>query len=301
MRVAVVGVGAIGGAVSWFLARAGHAVGVVDVRRDHLAAIERDGLVAEPSGEPVRLDTSPRGPHDLLLVATKSYSTEVAARASAGLTGDATLVATIQNGIGNDRVLAGVFGAHRVLAGATTIDAERAGPGRVRIGAATLAGRSSTVLGPPRDRPELLPRMHRLCAELTAAGLPAAAVDDADVAVWRKLALAGSMGPLAAVLGTTVEQTLACAPAVLVRLLEEIVAVARAEGVGLDAERTRDEALAVFASIGPHRPSMAVDVAEGRRTEIDAMCVEVARRAREHGLDAPANELLGALVRARHP
>lgn len=43
---------------------------------------------------------------------------------------------------------------------------------------------------------------------------------------------------------------------------------------------------------------MAVDLAEGRRTEIDAMCVEVARLGRDHGVPAPVNEVVGELVRA---
>jgi 2-dehydropantoate 2-reductase len=43
---------------------------------------------------------------------------------------------------------------------------------------------------------------------------------------------------------------------------------------------------------------MAVDLAEGRRTEIDAMCVEVARLGREHGVATPVNDVVGELVRA---
>ena len=60
--------GAIGGAIAWHLARAGNDVGVVDVRRDHLDAIARDGLVAEPSGEVVRVETEPAPPVDLVLI-----------------------------------------------------------------------------------------------------------------------------------------------------------------------------------------------------------------------------------------
>jgi 2-dehydropantoate 2-reductase len=292
-------VGAIGSTVAWHLARAGHEVGVVDVRADHLEAIARDGLVAEPSGEAVRVDVAPGEPGELVLIATKTHATEEAARGVARLVGDETLVATIQNGIGSEDVLATVFLPEQVLAGTTTIAAEAAGPGRVSIEQSTRDGETLTVLGCPPGAPELLPRVERLCAQLTDAGLPAHAVVDARPARWRKLALAGSMGPLSGLLDATVGATLAHAPELLFALLDEIVAVARAEGVDLDPAQTREDALAVYAVTGDHRASLAVDLAEGRRTEIDAMCLEVARRGAALGVPTPVNEVVGRLVRAR--
>lgn len=306
MKVAIVGAGAIGSTYAWFLARAGHEVAIVDVRRDHVEAIARKGLVAElPGGlEAVRVTaaTDPRRlpEAELILVATKSFATEEAARAAAPLAGEATWVATVQNGLGNDRALAGVFGPRRVLPGSTTVAAELAGPGRVRVAASTAAGRSTTSLGPPRGAPELIDCVRALCDELTAAGLPAEALADVDLVIWRKLALAGSMAPLSAVLGLTVADTLAnpAAASLLRRLVEEIVAVARACDVGLDLDEVWRLCLATFETVGPHRTSMAVDVAEGRRTEIEAMCVEVARLGRERGVPAPVNEVVGDIVRA---
>ena len=96
-------------------------------------------------------------------------------------------------------------------------------------------------------------------------------------------------------------ETLAAAPELLHALIDEIVAVARAEGVALDLEETRATALAVYADTEGHRASLAVDLAEGRRTEIDAMCLEVARRGAAHGVPTPVNEVVGRLVSAREP
>ena len=292
------GAGAIGATVAWHLARAGHDVGVVDVRADHLEVIARDGLVAEPFGEAVRVDVEPSGPVELALVATKTYATEAAARGAARLVGADTLVGTIQNGIGSEDVLARVFSPEQVLAGTTTIAAEAAAPGRVQVEQSTRDGTTLTVLGCPLTAPELLPRVERICAALSEAGLPGRAVVDPRPARWHKLALAGSMGPLAGLLATTVGGALETAPEVLFALLDEIVAVARAEGVDLDPRRMREEALAVYAVTGDHRTSLAVDLAEGRRTEIDAMCLEVARRGAAHGVPTPVNEVVGRLVSA---
>ena len=40
------------------------------------------------------------------------------------------------------------------------------------------------------------------------------------------------------------------------------------------------------------------DLAQGRATEIDALCGEVVRLARDHGIRAPVNERISELVRA---
>jgi len=293
VRVGIVGAGAIGCTYGWFLARAGHEVVLVDVREDQIAAIARDGLVAElpdRTEEAVGVETALK-PVEVVLVATKSFATEEAARDAWPLLGPETLVTTVQNGLGNVEALQRVFGAERVVPGSTTVAAEPGGLGRVRIAESTMAGRSKTVLGPG---------LEAFASALTAAGLPAPIDPEVELVIWRKLVLAGSMGPLSAALGLTVGATFRNEPAraLLRRLIGETAAVARACGVPLADEDAWALAEATFPSLGDHRASIAVDIAEGRRTEIDAMCVEVARLGREHDVPAPVNEVVGELVRA---
>ena len=230
-------------------------------------------------------------PAEVVLVATKAFATAEAAQGALPLAGPATRVTTVQNGLGNVPALARVFGAERVVPGSTTVAAEPGGSGRVRVAESVVAGRSTTVLGAG---------LEAFAEALSAAGLQTVVDPDVDLVIWRKLVLAGSMGPLSAALGLTVGGTLANAPALalLRRLIDEIAAVARACGVPLGAQESWELGQATFPSLGDHRASMAVDLAEGRRTEVDAMCVEVARLGREHGVPAPVNEVVGELVRA---
>ena len=65
------------------------------------------------------------------------------------LIGPGAWIATVQNGLGNDRALARAVGAARVVPGSTTVAAEGGGDGRVRIGESVFAGRSSALFGPP--------------------------------------------------------------------------------------------------------------------------------------------------------
>jgi 2-dehydropantoate 2-reductase len=307
MRIGVVGAGAIGSTFAWFLARAGHDLALLDVRADHVAAIARDGLVAElpdrgavSAAVEATTDPSGLGPAEVVLVATKAFATGEAARGAGPLIGPETWVATVQNGLGNDRALARAVRRERVVAGSTTVAAELAGAGRVRIGESVLAGGSSTVFGPPRGAPGAPDGVARFAEALDGAGLPTRIDDEVELVIWRKLVLAGSMAPLSAVLGLTVGETMASPGAVglLRKLVAEITAVGRASGVPLDEGEAWELCRSTFAGLGPHRPSMAVDLGEGRRTEIDAMCVEVARLGREHGVPATVNEVIGELVRS---
>jgi 2-dehydropantoate 2-reductase len=253
-------------------------------------------LIAElPDGREqavtIAASTDPRSlaPAEVLLCATKSFATEEAARGALPLLEPGSRVTTVQNGLGNVEALGRVFGAERVVPGSTTVAAEPGEAGRVRIAESVVAGRSKTVLGPG---------LEELASALTASGLPAIVDPAVELVIWRKLVLAGSMGPLSAVLGSTVGGTLRnpAAVAMLRRLVDEIAAVARACGVALDARECRELAEATFASLGDHRASMAVDLAEGRRTEIEAMCLEVARLGRECRVPTPVNEVVGGLV-----
>ena len=143
-------------------------------------------------------------------------------------------------------------------------------------------------------------RVREIAVALTEAGLPTQAVDSADDAIWTKLAMAGPMNPLGAVLRKTVAEVAGNPDsAALVRgVFDEIVAVARATGVELDADAVWAHAQETYGLSGAHYASMAADAIAGRRTEIDTHAGEVVRIGKEYGVPTPLNEMLWRLVRA---
>jgi len=84
-------------------------------------------------------------PADLVIVFAKATATTAAATAAAavGAIGPATLVLTLQNGLGNVETLLAHVPADRLLAGTTTLGTELLGPGHIRA-----LGSGETVLGP---------------------------------------------------------------------------------------------------------------------------------------------------------
>jgi 2-dehydropantoate 2-reductase len=307
MKIAIVGAGAVGSGYGGLLASAGAEVTLVDVWPEHVAAIARDGLVVDGRNGAVRVAASsdPAGVDGAgaVLVLTKSFATAAAAAALAPHLANDAVAVTLQNGLGNDRALADAVGADRVVAGSTTFGAELLGPGHVRLAPSAADGRSLTSLGAPPAGSAASRRVQELARALEAAGLPVEVRGDVDAVIWRKLAMTASIGPLCALLRRTVADVLAHGPtrSVLMRMFDEIVAVAHARGVALDAAELWDHALATWEGIGAHPPSIAVDVAAGRRTEIDALCGAVARLGDDAGVAAPVNAVVAAAIRAGEP
>jgi len=289
------------------LALAGHDVTLVDTWREHMEAVAAAGLeLRTPGGDcvtvPMRATHEPSSlrPVDLVIVLTKTFAGADALRSVAHAVTRETWVVTVQNGLGNDRRLAEVIGPERVVPGTTTVGAEQRGPGAATMSPATAARTSVTHLGPPRGAASLPSAVVEIAAALTQAGLPAEALDSADVVIWTKLALAGPMGPVSALLRRTVREVAENehSLALIRALFDEIVAVAHATGVPLDRDAVWAHAVQTFTAVGPHTTSMAADVLARRRTEIDAFCGEVVRLGAEHGVLVPVNRTVWQAVKA---
>ena len=302
--IAVVGAGGIGTAIAGLLARSGTDVVLVGRSPAHVDAITTDGLRIDlPDGRswhtPLEATVHPAsaGPCDHVIVATKAFDTAAAARTAEPLVGPGTWVTTVQNGLGNDAVLAASFGSERVLPGLTTIGAERRAPGVVYVSDSTARGASVTHVGPPRAPGGTLEGARALAAHMDAAGLPVSPTDAIDQEIWKKLALA-VMGPVSALLGATVGATWEEQPArgLVERLHDEVVAVAHAAGVPVDREASWAHAVATFEGTGHHYTSMATDIIQGRQVEIGAITGSVVDLAGRLGVDVPAASAVVALV-----
>ena len=142
MRIAIVGTGAVGGWYAGLLAEAGHEVHCL-ARSDH-ETIDRDGLTLRHKGVPrvVRVasatpEAATIGPCDLIVVTMKSTSNDALPRLLGPLLGPATLVVTLQNGMGNVEALARLLPAERIVAGLCFVCINRLAPAVIDT---TLAG-----------------------------------------------------------------------------------------------------------------------------------------------------------------
>src|SRR5574337_454187 len=136
MKVAVVGVGAVGGYFGGLLATGGADVTFI-ARGKRLEALRAKGLTVKSVKRDFSIgvratdDAAEVGTVDLLLFCVKSYDTESAIRQALPLIGLQTDVLSLQNGIDNEEKIASLIGKEKVIAGVAYIGASAPEPGVV--------------------------------------------------------------------------------------------------------------------------------------------------------------------------
>lgn len=296
MRIAIIGAGALGGVIGFYLSAVTDTV-LVDPWADHVAAMVAHGLHCERDGSDtqrtVRAFTDPAlaGPVEAALVLVKARQTPWAAEAARRLLAPDGVAYTLQNGLGNYEVLAATLGETRVGQGVTSLGGTLLGPGRVRH-----AGMGPTFFGAAPD----CAVADRLADLFTRAGLPATVCDDVTSLVWGKLVVNAGINALTALLRVP-NGVLAEVPAareLLAAAVREAAAVAAAQGIILPYPDPVEHVLGVARATATNRSSMLQDVLRGAPTEIAAINGAVVREGMRAGVATPVNALLTTLVEA---
>jgi 2-dehydropantoate 2-reductase len=297
--VGIVGSGAVG---LYFGTRLGAAgAGVRFLMRGDLAAVRARGsvILRERGGvlelRPALAFGTPGevGRVDLAIVALKTTSSDAAAGLVGPLLGPKTLILTLQNGLGADEYLAGLFGAERVAGGLVFMACTRTGPGEV-------TGFSPPVIsigrfgGPPGDR------VLGLARQLRASGMAITVVENLLEARWRKLVWNIPFNGLTVAEGVTTDRI--CADPALAgearALMREIQRAARAFGFEIP-DAFLGAQFDATPPMGPYRPSSLVDFLAGRDVEVESIWGEPLRRARAAGVEMPRLAALYARLLAR--
>ncbi|HEU5491354.1 MAG TPA: 2-dehydropantoate 2-reductase [Gaiellaceae bacterium] len=292
------GCGAVGSLFAANLARLDDVEAwVYDVSQAHVDAINANGLRLTGAGDVVArpratTNAAELPPCDFGIVATKAMHTEgaIAAAAHAFLDG---AVATVQNGVGNEEVVAGHV--TRVIRGTTFPAGKILEPGVVQWDV-----KGDTTLGPFEPRPARADEIEQLADACTRGGMPTAAVADARPAQWRKVVFNAATNPVGALTGLTHGRVCERADlrAIVSALVDEGKAVAAAQGIVLDAdpEELIDHAAKPEVAYD-HKASMLQDVEARRATEIDFLNGGIARFGRELGVPTPLNDAITQLIK----
>jgi 2-dehydropantoate 2-reductase len=273
---------------------------------------------ARPAPDLARPATAADDPADLVIVFAKATATAAvaAAASAAGAIGPSTLVLTLQNGLGNIESLLAHVPAARLLAGTTTLGTELLGPGHIRA-----LGSGETVLGPlPAESPPAVTTTgaagrkasaaagagagagaaERIALALRGAGIPVRTSPSALQVIWAKVAFNCVMNSLCSIASIPVSALARYDgfDALAGSILDEVAAVARAEGVTVDTTAALRLMHAQFdpSASGDHLASMLQDLMNGRRTEIAHLNGAIAERAAARGIDAPVNAAISRLV-----
>lgn len=301
-RVAVVGAGAVGGYFGGMLARAGAHVTLIG-RPGHVEVWKRDGLFVDSIHFQERIaveastDIAASRDAELVLFSVKSPDTEETARQLARHVGRDALVISLQNGVDNvERITAAA--ALDPIAAVVYVASSMAAPGRVKH-----VGGGYLVIGdvPGRTAPSREAAIAGVSNWFETAGVPCRVSSHIDADLWTKLIVNVALNAISAVVQVPYGEIVATPESreTVRRLVNECVAVARADGVSMPDVDFVEMVLQFAHKHGHVYSSTARDLARGTRTEIDALNGFVVGRGASLGVPTPVNQSLVALVKLR--
>lgn len=291
--ILILGTGALACLFAARLTQAGHTVTLLGTWREGIEALRADGVryVNADGAEhnfKVRATDDPAecAGATTAIVLVKAWQTERASRQLQTCLAKDGLALTLQNGLGNYETLVQQLGPERVALGSTTTGATLLGPGWVRAGGEGIIslGQKQAAAG--------------LEASLKSANFNVQVVNDPQALIWGKLIINAAINPLTALLkvrnGDLLDRP--SARVLMGELAREAAAVAQAEGVTLPFADPVAAVEEVARKTSSNQSSMLQDVLRGARTEIDAICGAVVRRAERHALAVPVNRVCWQLV-----
>ena len=327
-RIAVVGAGAVGGYVGASLAHAGHDVTLIDPWPEHVEAIRANGMnlygMTEAERHTVKVNAmhltevqslAKQRPIDIALISVKSYDTIWAAIMIRQYLAADGYAASMQNCINEER-LASVMGWGRTLGiivgGGVGVDLYE--PGHIRRGYARRPDSTAFYVGEPSGR--ITRRSQELAAIMHDVD-HAKATDNLWGERWTKLCVNAMRNCVSAAtgMGGNERDRHDAVRRVCIRLGGETVRVGQALGYKLGMVGALQPEKLALAAESNHaaldeiesqmlsaaegggraayqRPSMAQDMAKGRRTEIELMNGFIAEEGAKAGVPAPTNAMI---------
>ena len=304
MKVIIAGTGAMGATYGANLALANNDVQFLDGWDKNIEAIKSHGLKIhnvdkdEVLNVPICKPEEYEGHADLIIVFTKSMQLDRMMQSIQHLIDENTSVLCLLNGLGHIDTLKKYVDEKNILMGVTVLTAGMKGPGEF----ATSAHGKTEIQNIGKGGEE---KAKLVAKTLSDATLPCEYSTNIMFSIWRKACLNGTMNANCAILDCNMRK-LGMIPNtdhVLHKIVEEFAMVAKVEGVMLDVEEIYNYVMFFvsdkFSGVD-HYPSMHQDlITHTRNTEIDYLNGYVARKAKEHGLDAPYCDLITYYVHGR--
>ena len=289
MRVAVVGVGGVGGYFGGRLAEGGLDV-VFLARGKMLEALRERGLRVDSIKGDIVLpkvdvtdDPSKAGKVDVVLVAVKAWQIADSIRNLAPMLQPSTAVIPLENGMTAPEDIAQILGREHAMGGLCGIVSYIVEPGHIKHAAVE----PQFMFGELDNRRS--DRVMQIAEAFRRAGVNAEVPPDIHRSMWTKFLFIAPYSAIGAAsrvpigMWRTAPETRALAET----LIREVLAVATARGITL-APDAFELTMKRYDNLAPDAtPSLQRDVMEGKPSELDAQLGAVVRMAREAQVSVP--------------
>ena len=296
MKIAVVGIGGIGGYYGGMLARyygdQGDTEVVFMARGDHLKEIQSKGLRLVTAQEaftvmPHTATDNPKefGLFDLVLFCVKAYDLDESAALLKDNVSDHTVVITLLNGVDNAARLKAVFPEAQVLNGCVYLSAFIVEPGMVR----QAGGSCKLFFGKENGEHNDYLNIENI---LKQAGIDATYSNDITTIVWEKYLFISPLASATSYHGKTLGELLKNSESkkLLAGLMREVELVARHQDVPLPKDICNMSLERVSSFPEDTKTSLQLDFERGKKTELDTFTGYILKYAETHGISTPLHK-----------
>lgn len=293
-RIAVVGIGGVGGYVGGKLAARFENSGAVEIvlvaRGENERAIKADGLkLITTEGEqivkPKLISSREIGDADLLLLCTKEYHLEETVSSIKNFIGEKTAILPLLNGVDNADRISRILPDVEIWQGCIYIVSRLIEPGVVRE-----SGNVRLVyFGDGKEKSE---KTESVEAILREAGVDANFAEDILAKIWEKFVFISALAASTSYFNATIRGVLDNPEYknLFDELLAEIKRVAAAKKIGV-SEKAVQQSLDKLPALPPEiTSSMHTDFSSGKRAELESLVGYVVKQAKELNVPTPAYE-----------
>ena len=307
LRIAILGIGSIGGMLLGALADSG--VELIAVSKGYMASqISERGLTLNtPEGtvehfpselftvidsESIPIPINLANSCDFALICGKSHSTPILTQLASELLSKEGIAISLQNGLGHSEYLSKKIGQGSVLGCTITHGAWR------DMNSVHWAGRGNIILGSLEGKSPS-PKINDFISLLESSNLSQKWSEDIYKEIWIKLLINIAINPISAITGLRNGEILvrndiwtqSCST-----MLEASI-IAKSSGIDVDYEDLIYKLKSVIKSTEKNRCSMLQDIMNGKKTEIDSLCGEIVSRGESLGIPTPLNSMLYAIIK----
>lgn len=301
-RMAIIGVGPVGGIMAAYLKNSGHEVLLVDILKGHLDEIRTVGLKIEglkdmtvpfTDGELCYSIAELEGKDvDTVFVSVKASVLSKILPELKAVISPGTLTISLQNGMDTEEAIAEYFGGENTLRIVVNYAGNLIGNGRIRMSFFNPPNYLGTI------STEAEARGRDLADLITASGMETAFTPEIKKYEWEKVILNAALSPVCALTQKTMKQMMECGETreLVKAILREGIEVAKANDIHFDLGFL-EHCMDYLDKAGHHKTSMHVDIDRGSPTEIAFLNEKIVEYGKLKGIPTPYNSTIVSLIR----
>jgi 2-dehydropantoate 2-reductase len=302
MNYAIIGAGPVGGIMGAYLAKAGNNVTLVDVLKDHLDEIKKNGLsitglneLNVPFSEEnlcYSIDEMDGKDIDVVFISVKASILPKILPQVEKISRPGMTFISLQNGMDTEEVIAVTFGKANALRIVVNYAGNLIENGKIRMSFFNAPNYIGVIDPSAEDKAKAL------AETITAANLETAFTQEIKKYEWEKVILNAALSSVCALTRRTMKQMMEYGETreLVKAILGEGIKVAEANGIHFEPGFL-EHCIGYLDKAGHHKTSMHVDIEQGSPTEIDFLNGKIVEYGKTNGIPTPYNSTIVSLIK----